>query len=141
MMIASAGLAVSACSVINPEQALTVTTDQPSAEVYLALHGRRSIGVNATGVIGSIPAGQDNTEFVFIGETPLEHSFYTTRHQHGVMVPGEFSSNQSTVYSEATVQVVYDDGARDERRIRLNNDHISLHFDGPGEFGPISRPK
>ena len=123
-------LAVSACAVIMPEQAISVTTPEPGAEVYLALHGSRSIGVSGAGVAGRIPMGQEDTAFVFIGETPLEHSFFTTRYQAGVMAPGEFSSNQQTAFSEATVRVVYDDGGQEERRIRLNNGQISLRFDG-----------
>ena len=131
ILIVAASL-VSACSVIMPEQALTVNSSEPGAEVYLALHGRRSIGVSSADFAGNIPMGNDDTQFVYIGDTPLDHTFYTTRYASGVMVPGEMSSNQSTIYSEATVRVVYDDGRREERRVRLNNQHIELNFDGNG---------
>ncbi len=130
VILGGAVLAVSACSAIMPQQVISVTTPEPGAEVYLALHGSRSIGVSGTGVAGSIPMGQADTAFVFIGETPLEHTFFTTRYQPGVMVPGEFSSNQQTAFSEATVRVVYDHGGQENRRIRLNNGQISLRFDG-----------
>lgn len=128
--VAATSIAVSACSVIMPEQALTVTTPEPGAQVYMSLHGDRSMGVNGGGIAGNIPMGRDDTSFSYIGDTPLDHTFYTTRYENGVMVPGEFSSNQRTFYTEATIRVVFEDGSREERRVRLNNQHISLDFDG-----------
>lgn len=132
LAVTAASVAMSACSVIMPEQALTITSTEPGAEVYMALHGDRSMGVSGGGFAGNIPLGEDNTQFVYIGDTPLEHTFYTTQYQNSVVVPGEFSSNQRTFYTEATIRLVYDDGSREQRRVRLNNQHIDLRFSGHG---------
>ena len=79
---------------------------------------------------GRIPTGTETTDFLFIGETPLTHTFHTTRYQQGLMAPGVASTNSSTYYNEAIIRVEYDNGAVDERRIRLNNGEIQLSFDG-----------
>jgi hypothetical protein len=130
-IVMGAGL-VSACSVIAPVQTVVVTTPEPGAEVYLALHGRTSLGINSQEFMGHIPTGEDNTGFTFVGTTPLTHTFRTTRHVGGVGSPGEFSTAQNTIYSEATVRVVHADGYREERRIRIDNAVIQLSFDRRG---------
>lgn len=140
--LAASALMVSACSTLMPQQTLVVTTPEPGADVYMALEGDTSLGVNSQAIMGRIPTGARETEFAFIGETPLTHTFYTTEYGHNVSSPGEFSANTSTVFRSATIAVVYDDGAREERRVRLNNGEIQLRFDGADSASAVaSAPK
>lgn len=131
-VVAALSLIMSACSVILPQQTFIVTTPEPGAEVYMSLTGHRSVGVNSTDVMGSIPAGRDTTSMNFIGTTPLTHTFHVTRHRPGVAAPGEFSTSMNTVYTEAFVEVIYPDGRRESRNVRLNNGEMRLDFTGSG---------
>lgn len=132
LLIAAVSFTVAACSVILPQQTFVITTPEPGAEVYMSLTGHRSIGVNSSEVMGSIPTGRDTTGMNFIGTTPLTHTFHVTRHAPGVSSPGEFSTSMNTVYTEALVEVVYPDGRRESRRVQLNNGEIRLDFTGSG---------
>ena len=132
LVVAAMSVSLSACSTLFPEQTVHVTTVEQGAEVYMSLLGNTSLGVTGPEVMGRIQTGTEQGNFLYIGDTPLSHTFQTTRYQQGLMVPGVASTNHTTIYSEAVIRVIYDDGSLEERRVRLNNGEISMSFNGSG---------
>ena len=130
-MIACVALVLAGCATLFPEQTLVVNTPEPGAEVHISLTGSSQINVASQEFTGTIPTGQRTTDFQYVGETPLTHTFMIANYEPGMSAAGMGSANQSTFYSEAIVRVVYPGGIIDERRVRLNHAELTINFDGP----------
>ncbi|MDG2043651.1 MAG: hypothetical protein P8J78_03495 [Maricaulis sp.] len=129
-VVAAMSVSLSACSTLFPEQTVHVTSAEPGAEVYMSLLGNTSMGVNGPDVMGSIPTGTEQGNFLYIGEAPLSHTFQVNQYQQGLMVPGVANTTHTTSYTEAVIRLIHDDGSLEERRVRLNNGEISMSFNG-----------
>ena len=129
LVILLAASSVSACSLINPTQSLTVNTHTPGADVYLALSGDTSQNVDVVGIIDTrIASGPIETDFDYIGSTPLIYSFSTTGYQNQFHIPGQVNAYETSRWHSGTLRVEHQNGSVEYRNFRINNGDIAFNF-------------
>ena len=144
LVLIAVALATTACaSTQAQQQTLVVTTPQPGAQVYVSLSGDTSQAVRVTGLIrGSLPTGSVESDFAYLGTTPLNYTFATAGYDGVVRVPGQFRTYSATHWHDGMMRVEHVDGTVEHRRFSVRDGSLEMNFAGTDpQAEPEEMPK
>lgn len=132
IIIFAAALATTACaSTQAQQQTLVVNTPEPGAQVYLSLTGDTAQAVRVPGIVrGSLPTGDAQSDFAYLGTTPLTYTFATAGYEGMVRVPGQFRTYSTTHWHEGMMRVEHANGTVEHRRFNVRNGSLEMNFPG-----------